>query len=150
MNLRSAETRLAWFTCGLLVVYFPLETWASLPHGLSNPFYLVDLVAMALLLYGAVLSLRARPRAAPGVLCAAYGWAAANAWRATLTVCSSSAMAENWNTEPPSCAWLDAELSSCWAVSRCRCGSSSARQPSRDDLSVGRASADCGRSELTG
>jgi hypothetical protein len=83
MNLRTTETRLAKFTLAMLVIYFPLETWVSLPDGLTNPFYLVDLIAMALLLYGAVFSLRARPRSAPGVLCAAYGWTAANGWRAT-------------------------------------------------------------------
>ncbi|MCA1561036.1 MAG: hypothetical protein LC804_12475 [Acidobacteria bacterium] len=83
MNLRTTETRLAKFTLAMLVVYFPLETWVSLPDGLTNPFYLVDLIAMALLPYGALRSLRARPRSAPGVLCAAYGWTAANGWRAT-------------------------------------------------------------------
>jgi hypothetical protein len=60
-----------------------VETWVSLPHGLLNPFYLVDLIAMVLLLAGAVTSLRARPDRAPSLLCAAYGWTAANAWRAT-------------------------------------------------------------------
>jgi hypothetical protein len=83
MNLRKAETHLARFTLGGLVVYVPVETWVSLPYGLWNPFYLVDLIAMLLLFFGAVHSLRARPRPAPGVLCAAYAWTAANGWRAT-------------------------------------------------------------------
>jgi hypothetical protein len=38
---------------------------------------------MVLLLYGALRSLRARPRPMPGALCAAYAWTAANGWRAT-------------------------------------------------------------------
>ena len=83
MNLRNTETRVARFTLGFLIVYFPIETWASWNHGLWNPFYLVDLIAMVLLLWGAVHSLHARPRSAPALLCAAYGWTAANAWRAT-------------------------------------------------------------------
>lgn len=83
MNLRRIETCLAWFTLGGLLVYLPVETWTSLPYGLWNPFYLVDVIAMLLLFFGAVHSLRARPRPAPGVLCAAYAWTAANGWRAT-------------------------------------------------------------------
>lgn len=83
MNLRKTETGLARFTLGGLVIYFPVETWVSLPDGLWDPFYLVDLIAMLLLFWGAVRSLRARPSPAPGVLCAAYAWTAANGWRAT-------------------------------------------------------------------
>ena len=82
---RDSETRLARATLVALVFYFPIETWASWGHEywLLNPFYLIDLIAMGLLLYGATRSLRARPRPAPGALCAAYGWTAANGWRAT-------------------------------------------------------------------
>jgi hypothetical protein len=83
MSLRNAETNLARFTLGGLLVYFPVETWTSWPYGLWNPFYLVDVIAMLLLFFGAVHSLRARPRPAPGALCAAYTWTAANGWRAT-------------------------------------------------------------------
>jgi hypothetical protein len=83
VDARRVETGLAWFTVLALVVYFPVETWVSLPHGLLSPYYLVDFIAMLLMLCGAVISLRARPRPAPGVLCGAYGWAAANGWRAT-------------------------------------------------------------------
>jgi hypothetical protein len=82
-RLRKAETGLARFTLGGLLIYVPVETWTSWPGGLWNPFYLVDLIAMVLLFAGAVHSLRARPRPAPGVLCAAYAWTAANGWRAT-------------------------------------------------------------------
>jgi hypothetical protein len=82
MKLRKLETWLAYFTLGFLVFYVPVETWASRAR-LTSPFYIVDLIAMVLLLWGALRSLRARPRSEPGVLCAAYAWSAANAWRAT-------------------------------------------------------------------
>ena len=83
MNRRRVESATAWFTIGALIVYVPVETYVSWPCGLWNPFYLVDAIAMVLLGWGAVHSLRARPGCAPGVLCGAYGWAAANGWRAT-------------------------------------------------------------------
>lgn len=82
-SLRRVETHLSYGTLTLLVLYVPLETWVSLPYGLSNPFYLVDVIAMVLLFAGAVRSLKARPRSSPGLLCAAIAWSAANGWRAT-------------------------------------------------------------------
>lgn len=82
MTPRGVETFIARFTLALLLVYVPLETWASWPSGLTNPFYLVDVVGFALLLWGALASLRARPDVAPGVLCAGYAWSGANGWRA--------------------------------------------------------------------
>jgi hypothetical protein len=75
MRLRRVETALAWFTLAALVVHVPAETSVSLPYGLLNAFDLVDAIALALMFSGAVRSLRARPGSAPGVLCAAYGWA---------------------------------------------------------------------------
>lgn len=81
MTPRGVETCIARFTLALLLAYVPLETWASWP-ALTNPFYLVDVVGFALLLWGALASLRARPDVAPGVLCAGYAWSAANGWRA--------------------------------------------------------------------
>ena len=81
MTPRSVETFIARSTLVLLCLYVPLETWASWP-ALSNPFYLVDVIGFALLLWGAMTSLRARPDVAPGVLCAGYAWSAANGWRA--------------------------------------------------------------------
>ena len=83
MDLRKTETALSWFTLGALVVYLPAETWTSWRHGLLNPFYIVDLIAMALMLWGAVRSLRARPASSPAILAAAYAWTVANGWRAT-------------------------------------------------------------------
>src|SRR5262245_88687 len=81
MNLRRAETGLARFTLWGLLVYVPLETWASLP-ALWDPFYLVDLIGMVLLSVGTSQSLRARPARSPGLLCAGYAWTGANFWRA--------------------------------------------------------------------
>ena len=83
MDLRGIETGLSRFTLAILLIYFPLETWVSLPHGLWNPFYLVDLIAMVLLFSGALRSLRARPEPQPALLCAAWAWTAANGWRGT-------------------------------------------------------------------
>ena len=79
MTPRSVETTLARFTLVLLLVYVPAETWVSWPSGLTNPFYLVDVVGFALLLWGSLASLHARPDVAPGVLCAGYAWS--GAWR---------------------------------------------------------------------
>jgi hypothetical protein len=83
MNTRKVETFLARFTVAFVALYFPVETFASWRYGLLNPFYIVDLIAMILLGWGALRSLRAAPRRSPAVLCAAYGWTAANAWRST-------------------------------------------------------------------
>ena len=81
MSSRAGETRFAYFTLVYLAGYVPLETWASWPR-LTSPFYLVDAMAMALLFWGSVHSLSARPRCAPGLLTAGWAWTAANYWRA--------------------------------------------------------------------
>jgi hypothetical protein len=83
VNSRALETGLSRFTLAMLVIYAPVETWASLPAGLTNPFYIVDLIAIILLFAGSVVSLRARPTSAPALLCAAYAWTSANGWRAS-------------------------------------------------------------------
>ncbi len=79
--MRDRETALARFSLGILLIYFPVETWVSLPYGLAHPMYLVDFIAMCLLAFGGWHSLRARPQRAPGPLCAAWAWTAANGWR---------------------------------------------------------------------
>lgn len=83
MTARAIETALARFTLVSLVVYFPLETWVSLPDGLWHPFYLVDIFAMKLLFWGARHSLKSRPQTSPALLCVAWAWTACNGWRAT-------------------------------------------------------------------
>jgi hypothetical protein len=80
-SLRRSETRLAWLTLALSAIYIPWETWVSLPD-LSHPFFVIDAIAMVLLVWGALHSLRARPRRAPGLLCAGIAWCGANAWSA--------------------------------------------------------------------
>jgi len=72
MKLRRLETWIAKFTLGFLVIYIPVETWASLPYGLLNPFYIVDVIAMVLMAWGAYLSLKSRPNCSPEILCVAY------------------------------------------------------------------------------
>ena len=80
---RGVETVLAYWTLVVLAIYIPVETWGSWPRGLLNPYYLIDAIAMALSLWGAVHSLRRRPRSSPAILCIAYAWSSANGWRAT-------------------------------------------------------------------
>jgi hypothetical protein len=58
---------IAWFTCLALLVYVPVETYVSWPRGLASPFYLVDLVAMVLMGWGAFHSLRARAPTGAGL-----------------------------------------------------------------------------------
>ena len=81
MTSRVAETRLASFTLIYLVGYAPVETWVSWPR-LTSPYYLVDAIAMALLLWGSAQSLAKQPRRAPGLLTAGWAWTSANYWRA--------------------------------------------------------------------
>jgi len=78
---RRAESGLAWGTLAALAIYAPVETIYSWPN-LGDPFYIIDVIAMALMGVGMVLSLRSRPHAAPGLLTAGWAWAAANFWRA--------------------------------------------------------------------
>ena len=82
MANRKLETSLAKATIVLLIFYVPLETWSSLPGGLLNPFFLVDVVAMVLMVWGVRVSLAQRPDPAPEILCIAFAWSTANAWRA--------------------------------------------------------------------
>lgn len=83
-DLRKTESILAYFTLGFCALYLPIETFASWRYGLLSPFYLVDLIAIVLLVWGALRSLGARPERRPAILCAAYGWTAANAWRSAI------------------------------------------------------------------
>lgn len=82
MTPRSVETVLARLTLAALAVFPAAETWLAWPAGVTNPFRLVDIPGFGLLLWGALASLRARPAAAPGVLCAGWAWAASSGWRA--------------------------------------------------------------------
>ncbi len=79
---RTSENYLANFTLVFVALYAPLETWFSWSYGLTSPFYMVDVIGMALLFWGAMHSRRARPRSAAGLLAAAWAWSGANFWRA--------------------------------------------------------------------
>lgn len=81
MDATRRGASLVTFTVIVLVIYAPLETWYSLP-ALWDPFYLVDLIAMLLLAWGASRCRRDPSTRSLAVLTAAYGWGAANAWRA--------------------------------------------------------------------
>jgi len=83
-SARRLETRIAYCTLGVLVVYVPAETWATWPH-LTSPNYVVDVIAMLLLGCGAAYSLRRRPFPAIAPLAAAWGWSACLAWRSYFT-----------------------------------------------------------------
>ena len=83
MTPRQAETSLARFVLAMLLLYVSLKIWFSVSYGLSNLFYLVDIVGLTLLLWGSLRSLDARPDLSPGVLCAGIAWTASHAWHAT-------------------------------------------------------------------
>jgi hypothetical protein len=88
-KLRTIETRLAVLTLVGLAVYAPVETIASWqmfggPVILIHPGYLQSLTAMVLLAAGAWHSLRARPRPAPGLMCASHAWCAGTFWHAAV------------------------------------------------------------------
>ena len=79
-QLISAAT-FAW-----LAVYIPLETYVTLdiagPRGLLYASYVLNVVGMATMLWGAVTTWRRRP-AGSAVLAVGWSWTAATFWRAT-------------------------------------------------------------------
>ena len=86
---RTAETRLAKLTLWALAIFVPFETYASYVFAaigarfLIHPGYLHSVAGMVLLFVGAYHSLKARPRCAPGLLCASHAWWAATSWTST-------------------------------------------------------------------
>ena len=86
---RTAETRLAKLTLWALAIFVPFETYASYvfvgsgARFLIHPGYLHSVAGMVLLFVGASHSLKARPRRAPGLLCASHAWWAATSWTST-------------------------------------------------------------------
>jgi len=76
------DHRLASYTLWVLVFYAPIETWASWPE-LYSPYYLVDLIAMALMAIGVLRSRQNHALPALGFLAGGWGWLGANGWRAT-------------------------------------------------------------------
>jgi hypothetical protein len=81
-RMRRVETGLAWATIVALLIYAPVETIYSWP-GLTDPFYVIDVIGMALMMSGVVRSLRARPGSGAAMLAVGWAWTASNFWRAT-------------------------------------------------------------------
>lgn len=106
-RLRRRETALAWFSLALLVFYVPVETYLS-RGDLTSPGYIVDVIAMALLLAGGVHSLHARPALAIAPLCGAWGWCACLAWRCYFMRVISRE--RGLGIYPPETAWQDGVL----------------------------------------
>jgi hypothetical protein len=88
-NWRTTETRLAKLSLWALAIFLPVETYASYVFAesgarfLIHPGYLHSVAGMVLLFVGARHSLKARPRSAPGLLCASHAWWAATSWTST-------------------------------------------------------------------
>jgi hypothetical protein len=82
LNIRQNEIRLATFTVGVVVFYAPIETWGSWPE-LHSPYYLVDLVGVVLLAFGAVRTWHGRSRQGLAFMGSGWAWMAAAGWRAT-------------------------------------------------------------------
>ncbi len=81
MNRSIRETSLAWFSIVSAVFHFVFETLYHLRFGQFLPMLIVDYIAVSLLLYGGVLSLRVRPESAAGLLCGAWGFTFCLAYR---------------------------------------------------------------------
>src|ERR1043165_3148159 len=81
-RMRRVETGLTWATIVALLIYAPVETIYSWP-GLTDPFYVIDVIGMALMMSGVVRSLRARPGSGAAMLAVGWAWTASNFWRAT-------------------------------------------------------------------
>jgi hypothetical protein len=73
---------LATYTFWVLVLYAPIETWASWRE-LYSPYYIVDFIAMVLLTVGVARSRQGHSLSALGFLAGGWGWLGANGWRAT-------------------------------------------------------------------
>jgi hypothetical protein len=82
MNGRERLDRwLTAYTAGFVAVYAPVEIWVSWPR-LGSLFFLVDGIALALMVIGLALSRRGAWPVYAAVLAAAFGWMGANVWRA--------------------------------------------------------------------
>ena len=85
--LRAIETRLAAFTLVVAAVFAPLEVIATVQMfggvlGLVHPGFVASVGGVALAVAGALRSLRARPRRAPALMCAAHAWGSGGLWHA--------------------------------------------------------------------
>ena len=83
-RLRTIETRLAAFTLVAAAVFAPLETLVTVDMfgaaGIVHPGFVASVGGVVLSFVGALRSLRARPRRAPALMCAAHAWGAGGLW----------------------------------------------------------------------
>ena len=86
MSTRRLATRLSLVTLVFLAVYVPAETYATLSiaglPGLLYSAYILNVVGMALMFWGAMSARRFEP-AGPALLSIGWSWTAATFWRAT-------------------------------------------------------------------
>jgi hypothetical protein len=81
MMRHRSETWLAWFSLFATTIHFTLETWYHMVWGQPLQALLVDYISVALMIFGAVTSLRIRPRSAAGLLAAAWTYNLGFGWR---------------------------------------------------------------------
>lgn len=72
MNLNRYERGFCWYSVVTAVLHFALETWFHVQWGQFIPMLIVDYIAVALLLLGAIGFLRLGWGA--GLLCGAWGF----------------------------------------------------------------------------
>lgn len=77
----GSETALATVTLVAAILHFTLETWYHLRWGQPLQALLVDYICNALMLLGALRSLRVRPSSAAGLLAAGWAYALGFGWR---------------------------------------------------------------------
>jgi hypothetical protein len=84
-RLRTIETRLAAVTLVLAALFAPLEVIATVQMfggiaGIVHPGFVASVGGVVLAVAGALRSLRARPRRAPALMCAAHAWGTGGLW----------------------------------------------------------------------
>ena len=84
-RLRTIETRLAALTLVMAALFAPLETFVTVQMfggvaGIVHPGFVASVGGVVLSVVGALRSLRARPRRAPALMCAAHAWGAGGLW----------------------------------------------------------------------
>ncbi|HSC14034.1 MAG TPA: hypothetical protein VLI71_02910 [Gammaproteobacteria bacterium] len=86
-RLRTIETRLAAVTLVVAALFTPVEVIATVQMfggitGVVHPGFVASVGGIGLSVAGALRSLRARPRRAPALLCAAHAWGTGGLWHA--------------------------------------------------------------------
>jgi len=86
-RLRTIETRLAASTLVMTALFAPLEVIATVQMfggiaGIVHPGFVASVGGVVLAAAGALRSLRARPRRAPALMCAAHAWGTGGLWHA--------------------------------------------------------------------